>query len=213
MRFGLTEEQEALRKMVRSFAATEVLPHVSEWDEKSEFPHEVVKKMGAMGLMGVIFPEELGGAGMGYVEYVMAIEELSRVDGSVGIIVASHNSLCTNHIMLAGNDEQRQALDSEARERAVAGRVGIDRTGLRLRCRRHAHHGSPQGRSLGPERIQNLSSPTEPMRIARWSWPSPIRRKRRVVASRGSWSRRELRAFGRARRRTSWGCARAIRRS
>ena len=106
--FGLTEEQEQLRSAVRAFAEGEVRPFVSEWDEKSEFPHDVVKKLGAMGLMGVIFPEELGGAGMGYVEYVVAIEELSRVDGSVGIIVASHNSLCTNHIMLAGNPEQRK---------------------------------------------------------------------------------------------------------
>jgi alkylation response protein AidB-like acyl-CoA dehydrogenase len=93
---------------VRAFAEREIAPHVSEWDEKSEFPHAVVKKLGEMGLMGVIFPEELGGSGMGYVEYVLAIEELSRVDGSVGIIVASHNSLCTNHLMLGGNDEQRK---------------------------------------------------------------------------------------------------------
>jgi alkylation response protein AidB-like acyl-CoA dehydrogenase len=106
--FGLTEEQEQLKAAVRAFAEGEIRPHVSEWDEKSEFPHEVVKKLGAMGLLGVIFPEELGGAGMGYVEYVLAIEELSRVDGSIGIIVASHNSLCTNHIMLAGNDPQRK---------------------------------------------------------------------------------------------------------
>lgn len=106
--FGLTEEQEQLRREVRGFAEREIAPHVSEWDEKSEFPHGVVKKLGPMGLMGVIFPEELGGSGMGYVEYVLAIEELSRVDGSVGIIVAAHNSLCTNHIMLAGNDEQRR---------------------------------------------------------------------------------------------------------
>lgn len=105
--FGLTDEQEQLRKEVRSFAEREVAPHVSEWDERSEFPHAVVKKLGEMGLMGVIFPEELRGSGMGYVEYVLAIEELSRVDGSVGIIVASHNSLCTNHVMIAGNDEQR----------------------------------------------------------------------------------------------------------
>jgi alkylation response protein AidB-like acyl-CoA dehydrogenase len=104
----LTGEQEQLKKEVRAFAEREVAPHVMEWDEKSEFPHVVVKKLGEMGLMGVIFPEELGGAGMGYVEYVTAIEELSRVDGSVGIIVAAHNSLCTNHIMLAGNDEQRK---------------------------------------------------------------------------------------------------------
>ena len=106
--FGLTEEQEQLRKEVRAFAEREVAPHVSEWDEKSEFPHKVVKKLGEMGLMGVIFPEELGGAGMGYVEYVLAVEELSRVDGSVGIIVASHNSLCTNHIFLGGNDAQKK---------------------------------------------------------------------------------------------------------
>ena len=106
--FGLTGEQEQLRKEVRAFAEREIAPHVSEWDEKSLFPAEVVKKLGPMGLMGVIFPEALGGAGMGYVEYVLAVEELSRVDGSVGIIVASHNSLCSNHIMLAGNDEQRQ---------------------------------------------------------------------------------------------------------
>jgi alkylation response protein AidB-like acyl-CoA dehydrogenase len=106
--FGLTEEQEQLRKEVRAFAEREMAPHVSEWDEKSEFPHGVVKKLGPMGLMGVIFPEELGGAGMGYVEYVLAVEELSRVDGSVGIIVASHNSLCANHIMLAGKEEQRK---------------------------------------------------------------------------------------------------------
>jgi len=106
--FGLTDEQEQLRKEVRAFAEREVAPHVAEWDEKSEFPHAVVKKLGEMGLLGVIFPEALGGAGMGYVEYVLAIEELSRVDGSVGIIVAAHNSLCTNHIMLAGNDEQRK---------------------------------------------------------------------------------------------------------
>ena len=106
--FGLTSEQEQLRKEVRGFAEKEIAPHVMEWDEKSEFPHGIVKKLGEMGLLGVIFPEALGGAGMGYVEYVLAIEELSRVDGSVGIIVAAHNSLCTNHIMLAGNDEQRK---------------------------------------------------------------------------------------------------------
>src|ERR1700730_10737242 len=106
--FGLTEEQRQLQSSVRAFAEGEIAPHVSEWDEKSEFPHEVVKKLGEMGLLGVIFPESLGGAGMGYVEYVLAIEGLSRVDGSVGIIVAAHNSLCTNHIMLAGNEEQRK---------------------------------------------------------------------------------------------------------
>jgi alkylation response protein AidB-like acyl-CoA dehydrogenase len=106
--FVLTEDQEALRKEIRQFAAREIAPHVSEWDEKSEFPAAVVKKLGEMGLLGVIFPPEYGGAGMGYVDYVLAIEELSAVDGSVGIIVAAHNSLGTNHIFLAGNEAQKR---------------------------------------------------------------------------------------------------------
>ena len=106
--FVLTEDQEALRKEIRQFTAREIAPHVMEWDEKSEFPHAVVKKLGAMGLLGVIFPPEYGGAGMGYVDYVLAIEELSAVDGSVGIIVAAHNSLGTNHIFLAGNEAQKR---------------------------------------------------------------------------------------------------------
>jgi alkylation response protein AidB-like acyl-CoA dehydrogenase len=106
--FVLTEDQEALRKEIRQFAAREIAPHVSEWDEKSEFPAAVVKKLGQMGLLGVIFPPEYGGAGMGYVDYVLAIEELSAVDGSVGIIVAAHNSLGTNHIFLAGNEAQKK---------------------------------------------------------------------------------------------------------
>jgi alkylation response protein AidB-like acyl-CoA dehydrogenase len=79
-----------------------------EWDEASEFPAAVVKKLGEMGLLGVIFPPEYGGAGLGYVDYVLAIEELSAVDGSIGIIVAAHNSLGTNHIFLAGNEEQKK---------------------------------------------------------------------------------------------------------
>jgi alkylation response protein AidB-like acyl-CoA dehydrogenase len=105
--FALTDEQEQLRKEIRDFAAREIAPNVLRWDEASEFPHEVVRKLGEMGLMGVIFPMELGGAGLGYVDYALAVEELSAVDGSIGIIVASHNSLCTNHIFVAGNDAQK----------------------------------------------------------------------------------------------------------
>ena len=79
-----------------------------EWDEASRFPSEIIPKLAEMGFLGVIFPEEYGGAGMGYVEYAIIIEELSRVDGSIGIIVASHNSLCTNHIYKFGTDDQRR---------------------------------------------------------------------------------------------------------
>jgi alkylation response protein AidB-like acyl-CoA dehydrogenase len=106
--FTLTEDQEALRREIRDFAAREIAPNVLRWDEASEFPHDVVRQLGQMGLLGIIFPPEYGGAGLGYTDYMLAIEELSAVDGSIGIIVAAHNSLCTNHIFLAGSEAQKK---------------------------------------------------------------------------------------------------------
>jgi alkylation response protein AidB-like acyl-CoA dehydrogenase len=108
MEFEFTSEQIQLRKAVREFAEGEIAPHVMEWDEEQIFPLEVIRKLGQLGYMGSIFPEELGGAGLGYIEYAIIIEELSRVDGSVGIIVAAHTSLCSNHIYKMGSDEQRR---------------------------------------------------------------------------------------------------------
>ena len=108
MQFELTEEQQQVKTSVREFAESEIAPHVMEWDESQHFPVELQPKLAELGLMGVIFPEEYGGAGMGYVEYATIIEELSRVDGSVGISVAAHNSLCSNHIYKYGTEEQRQ---------------------------------------------------------------------------------------------------------
>ncbi len=108
MDFQLNDEQLQLKKSVRDFAEREIAPNVRKWDDAGEFPLSTIKELGKLGLMGVVFPSELGGAGMGYVEYVIAIEELSRVDGSVGIIVAAHTSLCSNHIFLAGNDVQKK---------------------------------------------------------------------------------------------------------
>jgi hypothetical protein len=109
LNFSFTEEQELLRRSVRAFAEDEIRPHVMTYDETQEFPHALVKKAAAQGYYGVLFPEELGGAGLGYVEYVIVVEELSRVDGSIGISVAAHNSLCTNHVFACGNDAQRRA--------------------------------------------------------------------------------------------------------
>ena len=106
--FQLNEEQQQLRRSVREFAEREIQPHVMKWDEAGEFPLATIKELGRLGLMGTIFPQEYGGAGMGYEEYVTAIEELSRIDGSVGIIVAAHTSLCTNHIFIAGTEEQKR---------------------------------------------------------------------------------------------------------
>ncbi|HEY0565261.1 MAG TPA: acyl-CoA dehydrogenase family protein [Terriglobales bacterium] len=108
MDFQLSEEQLDLQRSVREFALREIAPNVMKWDEHGDFPLDVVKQLGRMGIMGIIFPPEYGGAGMGYVEYVIAVEELSRIDGSVGIIVAAHNSLCANHIFIAANEEQKK---------------------------------------------------------------------------------------------------------
>jgi hypothetical protein len=106
--FVLTDDQEHLRREIRDFAAAEIAPNVMAWDEACDLPTSIIRKLGAMGLLGVIFPQEYGGAGLGYVDYVLAIEELSAVDGSIGITVAAHNSLGTNHIFLAGNEAQKR---------------------------------------------------------------------------------------------------------
>ena len=108
MDFQLNDEQLHLQKSVREFAEREIASHVMEWDESCTFPLATIKELGKLGLMGIIFPVEYGGSGMGYVEYVTAIDELSRVDGSVGIIVAAHTSLCSNHIFLASNEQQKR---------------------------------------------------------------------------------------------------------
>ncbi|MEM9554586.1 MAG: acyl-CoA dehydrogenase family protein [Acidobacteriota bacterium] len=108
MDFSLTEEQRAVQDAAREFARGEIDPIVDETDEAQRFPMDVVKNAGELGFLGVIFPEELGGAGMGYVEYVLVITELSKIDPSVGITIAAHNSLGTNHIFKFGNEEQRE---------------------------------------------------------------------------------------------------------
>jgi hypothetical protein len=108
MHFDYTPEQDQLRKAVREFAMAELAPHVADWDENQIFPLDAIKKAGDLGYLGAIFPEELGGAGLNYVEYSIIIEEIARVDPSVALIVAAHTSLCTNHIYIAGNDAQKQ---------------------------------------------------------------------------------------------------------
>jgi hypothetical protein len=108
MDFTLPDHVEALRQEVRKFAEKEIRPHVMTWDEAKTFPMAVVKQLGEMGMLGVIFPEAYGGAGMGYLEYAVVVEELSRVDGSVGITIAAHNSLCSNHIYAMGTEAQKQ---------------------------------------------------------------------------------------------------------
>jgi len=106
--FGYTPEQQQLRKTVRAFCEAEIKPHVMEWDESQTFPDQVFRKLGELGVLGAVFPEKLGGTGYSYVDYSLVMEELARVDPSVALCVAAHVSLCTNHIYLAGNEEQKR---------------------------------------------------------------------------------------------------------
>ena len=108
MNFEKSENQLMIAQMVRDFTEKEIRPNVMTWDESQEFPREVFRKMGELGLMGVLVPQEYGGSGLGYFEYISVIEEVAKVCGSVGLSVAAHNSLCTNHILEFANEEQKQ---------------------------------------------------------------------------------------------------------
>ena len=108
MDFGFTEDQHRLRKTVREFTEAEIKPHVMEWDESQKFPLDVFRKLGHMGVLGAVFPEELGGSGYSYVDYSIVMEELARVDASIALSVAAHVSLCANHIFIAASEEQKQ---------------------------------------------------------------------------------------------------------
>lgn len=103
-----TENQALIAQMVRDFGAQYIQPHIMEWDESQEFPRDVFRRLGELGLMGVLVPTEYGGAGFGYPEYVTAIAELSRIDGSIGLSMAAHNSLCTGHILQHASEAQKQ---------------------------------------------------------------------------------------------------------
>lgn len=106
--FDQTENQKMIAQMVRDFAEKHIRPHVMEWDESQTFPREAFAEMGKLGLLGVLVPEEYGGAGFGYFEYITAIQELAKVCGSVGLSMAAHNSLCTGHILQFGDEEQKK---------------------------------------------------------------------------------------------------------
>ena len=108
MNFQPTDMQQQIAQVIRDFGKTHIQPHVLEWDESQVFPAELFKKLGGLGLMGVLVPEQYGGSGLGYLEYVTVISEISRFCGAIGLSVAAHNSLCTGHILQFGNEEQKQ---------------------------------------------------------------------------------------------------------
>ena len=143
MDFRLTEEQELTRRTVRDFAEKEIAPRSRELDASQTFPADIMRRLGEMGMLGVLFPPEYGGSGLTYVDYALIIEELARVDGSIGLSVAAHNSLCSNHIFLAGSEEQkRRFLEPLARGRKIGAwsltepTAGSDASGTRSRAAR-----------------------------------------------------------------------------
>jgi alkylation response protein AidB-like acyl-CoA dehydrogenase len=105
--FSVSENQQMVGQMAKDFAEKHIRPHVMEWDETQHFPVELFKKLGELGMMSVFVPEEYGGSGFGYFEYVTVIQEIAKVCGSIGLSVAAHNSLCTGHILAFGNEEQK----------------------------------------------------------------------------------------------------------
>ena len=108
MNFDYNETQSMIAQSIKDFAEKNIRPNIMEWDEAQIFPVDLFKKLGEMGFMGVLVPEEYGGSGLGYHEYITVVEEISKVDPSIGLSVAAHNSLCTNHILTFGNEEQKK---------------------------------------------------------------------------------------------------------
>lgn len=129
MNFGEYENKGMIEQMVRDFAEKEIRPHVMEWDEKQHFPVDLFKKMGDLGMMGVFVPTQYGGAGFGYFEYYTIVSEIAKVCGSIGLSVAAHNSLCTNHILMFGNDEQREKYLPKLATAEHIGAWGLTETG------------------------------------------------------------------------------------
>ena len=133
-----------------------------EWDEAQHFPVDVFKRAGGLGMLGVTIPEEYGGAGLSYVDYVNVIEELGVVDSGFALSVAAHNSLCTGHIYLAGNDEQKKKWLPKLTSGEWIGAWGLDRARLRQRRLRHAHHRRARTATTGCSTARRTSSPTPP---------------------------------------------------
>lgn len=129
MDFSNSENLDMIRQMARDFAEKYIRPDMMEWDESQEFPIEVFKELGKLGLMGILVPEEYGGSGLGYHEYVAVLDEISSVCGSIGLSVAAHNSLCTNHIFEFGNEEQKKKWLPKLATAEFIGAWGLTETG------------------------------------------------------------------------------------
>ncbi|MFQ6038939.1 MAG: acyl-CoA dehydrogenase family protein, partial [Candidatus Aminicenantales bacterium] len=129
MEFLLTEEQEILKESVRNFAQKEIQPLVKESDAAGRWPESLTRKLGEMGLLGIVIPQEYGGAGYTNVDYVIILEEISKVDPSVGLVVAAHNSLCSNHLNLFASEEQKQKYLTRLAKGETLGAWGLTEPG------------------------------------------------------------------------------------
>ncbi len=129
MNFSQNENQKMIAEMIRDFGKTNIQPKMMEWDESQEFPVEVFKKLGELGLMGILVPQEYGGSGFGYFEYVTAISEIAKICGSIGLSLAAHNSLCTGHILAFGNEEQKKKFLPKLASAEWIGAWGLTETG------------------------------------------------------------------------------------
>jgi acyl-CoA dehydrogenase len=129
MNFDQNENQKMIAQMIRDFAEKEIRPHFMEWDESQEFPVQVFKKLGELGLMGVFIPEKYGGSGFTYFEYITVVSEIAKVCGSIGLSVAAHNSLCTGHIYYHGSEEQKMKYLPKLATAEWIGAWGLTETG------------------------------------------------------------------------------------
>ena len=156
LNFDLGETADPLRDTVADFAAAEIAPRAAEIDRSNEFPVDLWRKLGDLGLLGVTVEEEYGGAGMGYLEHVVAMEEISRASASVGLSYGAHSNLCVNQIRRNGSDGAEAEIPAEADLRRACGRARHERARRRLRRGRHEDPGREEGRPLRPQRQQDV---------------------------------------------------------
>ena len=180
--FDLGETADAIRDTVRDFAQGEIAPRADEIDRTNTFPRDLWPRMGELGLHGITVEEEYGGAGLGYLEHVVAMEEISRASASVGLSYGAHSNLCVNQIRRNGSDEQKRRYLPKLISGEHVGRARHVGAGLGLRRGLHAHPRRPQGRPLTSSTAPRCGSPTAPRPRRWWSTPRPTRTPARAAS-------------------------------